>query len=38
MDKLFVYHGQLVNWQSDAKKAKRLYSYTACSPPPPLTM
>ena len=34
MDKLFVYRGQPVNWQSDAKKAKRLYSYTACSLPP----
>ena len=34
MDKLFVYRGQPVNWQSDAKNAKRLYSYTACSLPP----
>ena len=34
MDKLFVYRGQPVNWQSDAKKAKRLYSYNACSLPP----
>ena len=34
MDKSFVYRGQPINWQSDAKKAKRLYSYTACSLPP----